>query len=141
MGCIECLVAENSINREKFHWPEFLVMCHVVEHLCTNGSCVRSQNVLHGLFLAPAWTIAMGFFCWKTIFMSLTHCFTVFFWNSIGIDWVFEEESIVSIARWMSLRLEKSVEIPERTLNEPVSWHLVETHLRKNLPELSSDFQ
>jgi hypothetical protein len=47
----------------------------------------------------------------------------------------------VSISCWMTLRLEKSVEIPERTFNVSISFHFLKAHLQKDFFELFSNTQ
>jgi hypothetical protein len=53
---------------------------------------------------------------------------------------VLEEEGVVHVSSRMTLRLEKSVEIPERALNESIGRHLVEAHTQQDFSELRSDF-
>jgi len=52
---------------------------------------------------------------------------------------VLKEESIVHVTSGVTLRLEQSVEIPERALYESGGRHLIEPHAQKNLTELRSD--
>ena len=47
----------------------------------------------------------------------------------------------MSVARWMLLRLEERVEIPEARLNIVIRGHLGEAHLREDLAELRAHFQ
>ena len=41
----------------------------------------------------------------------------------------------------MTLRLEKTVKVPERTLYKSIGGHFVKTHLDQNLSELSAYFK
>lgn len=43
------------------------------------------------------------------------------------------------VSSWMTLWLEKSIEVPEGTLAIPVSWHLSEAHLKEDFSELLSN--
>lgn len=40
------------------------------------------------------------------------------------------------VSCWVTLRLEKCVEVPERTLDEPVCWHFFEAHTQEDFFEL-----
>ena len=40
------------------------------------------------------------------------------------------------VSSWMTLRLEQSVKVPERTFYISIGWHLSESHLQENLLEL-----
>ena len=68
------------------------------------------------------------------------NCFKVLFIFNCGSFRMRNKESIVSITSWVSLRLEKSIKVPERTFNIAVCLHLFETHLNQNFNELSSCF-
>jgi hypothetical protein len=61
--------------------------------------------------------------------MSVLYILAITFRNFLALVWVLQEEGIMHISCWMALRLEKSIEVPERTLNEFVSGHLIEAHL------------
>ena len=41
----------------------------------------------------------------------------------------------------VGLGLEEGVEVPETTLDPLVCWHLLETHLAEDLPELRTDLE
>ena len=60
--------------------------------------------------------------------VSLLDSFQVLGWDRVALGWVGQEESVVHVTSWMTLRLEKRIEIPERTLNPSASRHLIESH-------------
>ncbi len=91
-----------------------------------NSCGVRSQDVLHGFLARPARTIADGAF--ETFLVSASDALLVFLRHSLASNRVLTEESILQIASWMTLRLEKSIEVPERTLDPTVGRHLIEAH-------------
>ena len=62
-------------------------------------------------------------------------------WRTLAVSWILKEESIVGISSRVRLGLEKRIEVPERGLDVPISWHLSETHLHENLLELLSDLE
>lgn len=59
--------------------------------------------------------------------------------HAVASDWLLEEESIMSISGGMTLRLEKRVEVPERTLDKAIRRHLRETHFEEDFFELLTD--
>ena len=67
--------------------------------------------------------------------------FAVLLWPALTVLGMFNKERVVRISGWMTLRLEKRIEVPERAFNEPIGRHLGETHAKKDLLELLSDHQ
>ena len=98
-----------------------------------------SQDVLHCLFTAPARTIAKR--AWKTIFVHRLDAPFVLLGNAVAADGVLAEEGVLEVARWMTLRLEKRVEVPETRLDPAICRHLVEAHREENFAELGANFQ
>jgi hypothetical protein len=73
--------------------------------------------------------------------VSLLNLLHVLFRDIIAGNWVLEEESVVHITSGVRLGLEEGVKVPETTLNELVSGHLIETHLKQGLSELGANLQ
>ena len=67
--------------------------------------------------------------------------FAVLLWTALTVLGMFNKERVVRISGWMTLRLEKRIEVPERAFNEPIGRHLGETHAKEDLLELLSDHQ
>jgi hypothetical protein len=70
--------------------------------------------------------------------MNILYTLSVIFREIFARDWLFQEESIVHITSRMTLRLEKSIEVPERAFYELTCWHFVEAHFEENFTELSA---
>jgi hypothetical protein len=100
---------------------------------------VSSENVFLCLLEGPTFTISEGAF--KTVFMSLLNDFAVVFREAVAANGILKEESVVHVSGGMGLRLEERIKVPEGRFDEPISWHLVESHLEQSLSELSSHFQ
>jgi hypothetical protein len=126
MGSIQSLIPEHSIDGEVLHGSKLFFLCLVVEHLGADGCGMRTQDILESLLFAPAWTISDGTF--KSMLVSLLDSFQVLGWDRVALGWVGQEESVVHVTSWMTLRLEKRIEIPERTLNPSACRHLIESH-------------
>lgn len=60
--------------------------------------------------------------------MSAADSLFVLLRHRVAEDGVLAEESILEVTGGMTLGLEKRIEVPERTLDPPVGWHLVEAH-------------
>jgi hypothetical protein len=71
--------------------------------------------------------------------MNLLGSFHIFLRYTYTILWALDEECIVHVSRWVTLGLEKSVEIPERALNKSIRRHFFETHTQENFFELFTD--
>ena len=87
---------------------------------------MSSQDVLHRLFSAPAGTIADG--AWQTILVRISHTFFVLLGYAVAADGVLAEECVLQVSGWMTLRLEKRVEVPERAFDPAICRHLIEAH-------------
>ena len=99
---------------------------------------MSSQNVLIGLLWFPF--IIISSTAKPSFLVSIFNCFKVLFIFNCGSFRMRNKEGIMSITSWVSLRLEKSIKVPERTLNIAISLHLFETHLNQNFNKLSSCF-
>src|SRR5690349_24864022 len=128
MSRVECFITENFVNREIFYWFEssFLV-CQFVKHSCTDCSCVSSLNIFLGFTNFPIVSIANRTI--SSFFMSFSHTFKIFCWEFRADFRISDEESVLSVTGWMLLRLEQSVKVPERRLNEIVRRHFLKSHL------------
>lgn len=73
--------------------------------------------------------------------MGLLYTLHVFFRYIIAGDWILEEEGVVHVSSWVGLGLEERIKVPEPTLHESVSGHLVESHLEQSLSKLSAHLQ
>ena len=71
--------------------------------------------------------------------MYIFNSFHVVSWDRITLRWFFDKESIVSISGWMTLRLEKSVKVPEGTFDISIGFHFLEAHFQKDFFELFSN--
>ena len=111
MGSVQCLVTEDTIDGEVLHWFELLLLGLQVEHLGANGSGMRPEDVLHGLFLAPAGAIAER--SWQAILVSVPYALTVLFGNAVAGHRCLAEESVLQVTGGMALRLEQRVKVPE----------------------------
>lgn len=65
--------------------------------------------------------------------------FAVVFRPTLTVFGMLDEERVMCISSWVALRLEKSIEVPERALYEPIGRHLREAHFEEDLFELLSD--
>lgn len=61
--------------------------------------------------------------------VSVLHTLGVVLRDAVAGLWVTEEEGIMGFSSGVRLRLEKSIEVPERGFDIPLGGHLVETHL------------
>lgn len=68
--------------------------------------------------------------------MHLFYLLKIFLIFYNGLTWLRDEESIMSVSGRMSLGLEQSIKIPERTLDVPISLHFLKPHLHKHVYEL-----
>jgi len=100
---------------------------------------VRPEDVLHRLFLAPAWTIAER--AGQAILVSVSHALTVLLRHTVASDRCLAEEGVLQVTSRVTLRLEQRVEVPEGGLDPTVSRHLVEAHRKKDFSELLAHFQ
>lgn len=98
-----------------------------------------SQKILLSFLNAPVILVANRAI--PTLFMNLFNFLKIFFWEIFTIDGVLQEESVMKISCWVTLRLEKCIKVPEWALNKSVSWHFIETHFQKNLSEERSHLQ
>ena len=126
VGRVQRLVSEDSIDREVLHRLEILLLCLLKEHLRADRCCVRSQDVLHRFFGAPARTVAVG--AGQTVLVRALHALFILFRHTIAVDGILAEERILQIACWMALRLEQRVEVPEGALDPAICRHLIEAH-------------
>ena len=98
---------------------------------------MSTEQVLSRLILLPVIIVADRAKSTLSVdFLNLLH---VLRWERERLCWVFNEESVMHISSGMTLGLEEGVKVPERALNIPISWHLLETHLEEYLSELLAD--
>ena len=126
MRGIEGLISEDAINGEVLHGLELFLLGLLEKHLRANSRGMRSEDVLHGFLTRPARTVADG--ALKTFLVGASDALLVLLRHSLASNRVLTEESILQITGWMTLRLEKSIKVPERTLDPTVCWHLIEAH-------------
>jgi hypothetical protein len=60
--------------------------------------------------------------------MNILNTIAIFCREIFTVYWLFQEESVMHITGRVTLRLEKSIEVPERALNKFASWHFIESH-------------
>jgi len=68
--------------------------------------------------------------------VHLSSLFHVLLWNLKAICWFLNEECVVHVSCWVTLWLEKCIEVPEGAFNVPVSRHFLETHFQEDFLEL-----
>ena len=73
--------------------------------------------------------------------MDFLNILTIILWEAVTQFRCLQEESIMHVSSWMTLRLEQSVEVPERTLNKSAGRHLIEAHFKQDFSEKLSYFQ
>jgi hypothetical protein len=73
--------------------------------------------------------------------MNFLYFFSVLLREIFALDGLFKEKGIMHVSCRVTLRLEKSVEVPERTLYKLCGGHLIETHFKKDLSEQGSNFE
>jgi hypothetical protein len=66
---------------------------------------------------------------------------SVFFREVLAVGRVLQEESVMHVSGWVTLRLIQSIKVPEGAFNESVSGHLVEAHLKEDLSEEGSNLK
>lgn len=72
--------------------------------------------------------------------MNVFNFFKILFVVNSSLFWFADKESIMSISGRMSLRLEKSVKVPERGFNITIGFHFFKSHLSENLNKLLLSF-
>ncbi len=97
---------------------------------------MSSQNVLLSLLFRPdaVVTSTPEPTCLVYLLCCLPECRVINF----ALARVRNEEGIVGVSSWVELWLEEGVEVPERTLNVPISLHLLESKLQQYQSELLS---
>ena len=93
-----------------------------------------SQYILLCFCFLPLILVAFG--AVAALLMNLFGCFHIFLGHTNAILWALDEEGIVHVSCWVTLRLEKCVEVPERTLDISVCWHFFEAHTQEDFFEL-----
>ena len=143
MSGVKCLVTEDSVDTEVLHGLEdtglLSLLSKLVEHLRADCRGVGAKDVLLGLLKGPAFAVAEGVL--ESVFVGGLYALLVLFRERVAGHGVLKEEGVVHVAGGVRLRLEQTIEVPERTLHESVSRHLVETHLQEGFAELSPHFQ
>lgn len=139
MSSVKSLVSEYSVNREVFHGFEFGLLSKCVKHLRTDGGGVSSEEILLSLVNVPVVLVAEG--TEATFLVDIFNFLPELLRELLAVDGVLEEKGVVHISRRVALRLEKSIEVPEGALYVPIGGHFIETHLQKNLSEVSSYLQ
>ena len=139
VSSIQSLVSEDSVDGEVFDWLELLLLSKFVKHLRTDSSGVSSQQILLSLFMLPLILVALG--TKTTSLMNLLDFLGVVSGSILAVSRILQEESVMCISSRVRLRLEEGIEVPERALDVPISWHFLETHLHENLFELLSNLK
>jgi len=85
--------------------------------------CSENKFLSFGVF--PIISVPDGTVSAFSVHFSDSFCIVL--WERVVGHWILEEESVVHISRWMLLRLEECVKIPEGALYELICWHLSET--------------
>lgn len=136
MSVIQSFISEHSINREEFSWSKWLFFCNHLQVSRRNSSCMSTQYVLVGLFRIPL--VVVSFTSKSSFFMNIFNSLEIFFIFNCCRFWMWDKKSIMCISCWMSLRLEKSIEVPERTFHITICFHFLETHFNQDLDQLST---
>ena len=100
---------------------------------------MSTEQVLLRLIDIPIVVVAEG--AVTSFFMNFLYFFSILLRELFALDRLFKEKGIMHVSRWVALRLEKRVEVPERTLYKLCSGHLIETHFKKNLSEQGSNLE
>mmetsp|Transcript_11544 Transcript_11544/g.30043 ORF Transcript_11544/g.30043 Transcript_11544/m.30043 type:complete len:322 (+) Transcript_11544:532-1497(+) len=143
MRRVECLVAEDAIDREVLAGFETATcgrllgeLRKVVERARRDGGGVRAQQVLAALLFRPVVPPARG--AKAALRVHALHGCEIFRRHLPRARRLLDEEGVVHVARWVLLRLEERIEVPKRRLDETVGLHLLEAHLEEDLTELSA---
>ena len=72
---------------------------------------MRSQNIFLGFFLFPLILIAFG--TEATDLVNFLSCFHIFLRHALTVLWVLDEKGVMHVSSWVTLRLEKSIKVPE----------------------------
>mmetsp|Transcript_30814 Transcript_30814/g.69578 ORF Transcript_30814/g.69578 Transcript_30814/m.69578 type:complete len:280 (+) Transcript_30814:1496-2335(+) len=152
VGGVECLIAENTIDREVLLRLEGLPrLAHRLGELvkCSGGhGCgVRPEKVFARLLLRPIVPppdrlgAVLFIECHTTVLVGRLHPLQVIHGHlerrSRGLD----EKSVVLVPCRVLLGLEERIEIPEGRLDVLVRFHLLEPHFQENLPEHAADLE
>jgi hypothetical protein len=139
MSRVKSLITENSIDREILLRLEDGLLGQLVKHLRRDSRSVCAEQILASFINRPRILIAKRVL--KAVLMCLLHSLAVGLVRDLfARSRVLEEEGVVHVSSRMTLRLEKSVEIPEGALDESISGHLVKTHAQQDFSKLRSDF-
>ncbi len=87
---------------------------------------MSSQKILKSLFWVPLIIITKT--AESSFLMNVLDSFKVSTILDFSLFRMRNEECIMSISGWMSLRLKQGIEIPEGTLNIAISLHFFESH-------------
>mmetsp|Transcript_1412 Transcript_1412/g.3779 ORF Transcript_1412/g.3779 Transcript_1412/m.3779 type:complete len:217 (-) Transcript_1412:673-1323(-) len=142
MSGVECFVAEYAIDGETFPGHEdasfFVVFRKEFQHPRGDGRGVRSKNGLARLVLAPGVVPARGPV--PSVLVHFLNTLQVISGNVLRSCRRLYEESVMRIARWVLLRLEEGIEVPEGTFDPPVCRHLLEAHQQQYLSDFLLHF-
>ena len=123
---IECLVPEDTVDGEVLHRLKLLLLSLQEKHLGADCGSMGTQDILHGLFAAPARAVPKG--ALKAVFVSPAHSLLILLGYTVTGDGISAEESVLEVTCWVTLRLEKRVEVPERALYPAICRHFIEAH-------------
>lgn len=88
---------------------------------------MSSEEVFKGFLGLPLIVVATA--TKASLFMDVLDRFEVLFIVNSSLFWMRDKEGVMSISSWVGLGLEEGIEVPEGTLDVPVSFHLLEAHL------------
>ena len=111
MGGVQGFISKDSVNGEVFHGFEFLLLGKQVEHLGADCSGVGSQEVLLGFLHTPFVLIADRSVA--ALLMDFLDSLTVVSGEIFALSRILQEEGIMHVSGWVTLRLEECIKVPE----------------------------
>ena len=127
MGRVNCFPSVSPVNAESFY-RRFRMVSQVLDSNCC---CMGSQHIAFCKFSIPDSAPAAG----VNLSSALVHCSNFFEVFSRELAGAAQVESVLHISCRVVLRLEKGIEIPERTLNDP-TFNLGKAHFQEDLTHL-----